>query len=81
MVLWSTQPLTEMSNRNLPAGKGRAARKADNLIAICEPIVYMMWESRLTTCGPPRPVTGTASPIYLFCSLPKQVSIVQIIIG
>jgi hypothetical protein len=39
MVLGSTQPLTEMSNRNLPGGNGRPARKADNLTAICEPIV------------------------------------------
>jgi hypothetical protein len=28
-----------MSTRNLPGGKGRPARKADNLTAICEPIV------------------------------------------
>jgi hypothetical protein len=28
-----------LSTRNLPGGKGRPARKADNLIAICEPIV------------------------------------------
>jgi hypothetical protein len=39
MALVSTQPLTEMSTRNLPEGKGRPARKADNLTAICEPIV------------------------------------------
>jgi hypothetical protein len=39
MALVSTQPLTEKSTRNLPAGKGRPARKADNLTAICEPIV------------------------------------------
>jgi hypothetical protein len=37
MAVGSTQPLTEMSNRNLPGGKGRPARKADNLTAICEP--------------------------------------------
>jgi hypothetical protein len=30
-ALGSTQPLTEMSIRNLPGGKGRPARKADNL--------------------------------------------------
>jgi hypothetical protein len=29
MALESTQPLTEMSTRNLPEGKGRPARKAD----------------------------------------------------
>jgi hypothetical protein len=39
MALGSIQPLTEMSTRNLPSGKGRSARKADNLTAICEPIV------------------------------------------
>jgi hypothetical protein len=39
MVLGSTQPLTEMSTRNLPAGKGRPVNKAENLTAICEPVV------------------------------------------
>jgi hypothetical protein len=39
MVLGSTQPLTEMSTRNIPLGKGRPVRKADSLTAICEPIV------------------------------------------
>jgi hypothetical protein len=39
MAPGSTQPLTEMSTRNIPGGKGRPARKADNLTAICEPIV------------------------------------------
>jgi hypothetical protein len=34
MALRSTHPLTEMSTRNLPGGKGRPARKADNLTAI-----------------------------------------------
>jgi hypothetical protein len=38
MALGSTQPLREMSSRNLPGGKGQPACKADNLIAICEPI-------------------------------------------
>jgi hypothetical protein len=36
MVLGSTQPLTEISTRNLPGGKKRPAHKADNLTAICE---------------------------------------------
>jgi hypothetical protein len=39
MALGLTQPLTEMSTRNLPVGEERQARKADNLTAICEPIV------------------------------------------
>jgi hypothetical protein len=36
MALGSTQPLTEMSTRNLPGSLGRPARKADNLTAIFE---------------------------------------------
>jgi hypothetical protein len=36
MTLGLSQPLTEMSTRNIPGGKGRPARKADNLTAICE---------------------------------------------
>jgi hypothetical protein len=39
MALESTQPLTEMSTRNITGGKGRSAREADNPTAICEPIV------------------------------------------
>jgi hypothetical protein len=39
IALGSTQPLTEMSIRNLPGDKGQPARKADILTAICEPIV------------------------------------------
>jgi hypothetical protein len=38
MSLESTQPLTEINTSNLPGGKGRSARKADNLTVICEPI-------------------------------------------
>jgi hypothetical protein len=40
MALGSTQPLTEMSTRNLPGGKKRPAGRADNLAAICEPNVW-----------------------------------------
>jgi hypothetical protein len=39
MALGSTQPLTEMSTRNLPGCKEQPARKADNLTAICKLIV------------------------------------------
>jgi hypothetical protein len=39
MPLESTQPLTEMSTMNLPGSKGRPERKADNLTAVCDPIV------------------------------------------
>jgi hypothetical protein len=49
MGLGSIQPLTEISARNLPAGKERPVRQADNLTAIYEPIVYKMWEPRRFT--------------------------------
>jgi hypothetical protein len=38
-ALGSTQFLTEISTRNLPGSKGRPAPKADNLTALCDPIV------------------------------------------
>jgi hypothetical protein len=46
MALESTQPLTEMSTRNLP---GRPVRKADNLTAMCELYLtfYLRWEHKV----------------------------------
>jgi hypothetical protein len=38
MAQGSTQPLTEMSTRNLPGSQERPARKADNLTDICDSI-------------------------------------------
>jgi hypothetical protein len=48
MSLGSTQPLTEMSTRIHPGGKGWPGRKAD-ITAICKPIVQKMWEPRRLT--------------------------------
>jgi hypothetical protein len=39
MALGSTQPLTEMSTRNLPGGKGRPELKADTLTTNCQPSI------------------------------------------
>jgi hypothetical protein len=39
MALDSTQPVTAMSIRGLSGAKGWPSHKADNLSAICEPIV------------------------------------------
>jgi hypothetical protein len=46
MALESIQPPTEMSTGNLPGVKGWQVRNyvRDNLIAICELIVWKMWE-------------------------------------
>jgi hypothetical protein len=49
MALGSSQPLTEISVRNLPGGKERPALRADNHTAICEPSVYQMWQPRRLT--------------------------------
>jgi hypothetical protein len=51
MVLGSTQPLTEMSNRNLLwQVKGGRTPNAKKLTTICESTAYKMWEPRhLTT--------------------------------
>jgi hypothetical protein len=38
MALGLTQPLTEMSTRDLPGGKWRPERGTDNLTATCEPL-------------------------------------------
>jgi hypothetical protein len=64
MGLGSTQPLTEMSTRNLPGGKERPARKADNLIDICEPTVLKMWQPSdvMKPYGPSRPVIRKILP-------------------
>jgi hypothetical protein len=39
MALGKAQPLTDMSTRDLPGGKGRPERKADNLTILCQPNV------------------------------------------
>jgi hypothetical protein len=66
VALGSTQPLTEMRIKNILGGKGRPARKADYLTAVCEPIIYKMWE--------PQPFTNlwasTACYRHSFAFLP-----------
>jgi hypothetical protein len=46
MGLGSTQPLTEMSTRNLPGDEERPVLKAHDLTAICESIVQKLWYPR-----------------------------------
>jgi hypothetical protein len=67
MALGSTQPVTEMSNSNVPGSKERPARKADNLNANCEPIVYKIWEPRrLTSLWAS---TAYCQVIFYYCSV------------
>jgi hypothetical protein len=68
MTLGSTQPLTEMSIRNLRGGKGRPAGEADKVTAICEPIVQKMWKPRRLIYRASRPVTGIVLPFTVLCA-------------
>jgi hypothetical protein len=68
MALGSAQPLTEMSTRNLPGGKGQSAHEADSLINVCEPIVYTMLDPLNISqpYRPPRSLTGTAFLFFFY---------------
>jgi hypothetical protein len=55
MALESTQPLTEISTRNIAGVKRRPERKADNLTAICENVGASTSHNPMAL---QRPVTG-----------------------
>jgi hypothetical protein len=65
MALGSTQPLTKMSSRNLPGGKGRLAREAYNLTAVSRLCKKCGSLNISQPYGPPCPVTEIALPFYL----------------
>jgi hypothetical protein len=79
MALRSTQPLTEMSTRKIPGGKGRPTRKADSLTAICEQISKKCGSLDVSQpYGPLRPVTGITLPVFTSFYTPTTYIIYQL---
>jgi hypothetical protein len=65
MVLGSTQPLTKISTRNPPGGKGQPVHKVDNLTTNGEPTARKCASLDISPYGPPWPVTGISLPFFL----------------
>jgi hypothetical protein len=66
MALGSTQHLTEMNTRNLPASNGRPTRRADNSQPSARRLTIKCGNDVSQPYGPPWPVTGIAFYEYLF---------------
>jgi hypothetical protein len=77
MALGSTQPLTEMSTRNLSECKKRPGHRADNLAAICEPNALKLWDPRpLAHLRVSTACTWMILPFYTLLDFPIKFSCV-----
>jgi hypothetical protein len=74
MVLGSTQPLTEMSTRDLPGSKGRQASKAKNLTAVSRLSIKCGSLDVSQPYGPLWPLMGIALPFHYNTILALHIS-------
>jgi hypothetical protein len=77
MALGSTQRLNRNEYQEYSGGIGWPALKADNLTAICELIVYEMWNPRrLTTLGASTASYSDSFTLYIYIYIKEKVKFI-----